>query len=350
MKLLCVPIHLFMKRLSRYFSSCFCLVLLILLGSCEEDRNTTSFNPTPVEIEIPSNFPSLVIPDNNPMTEEGIALGRKLFHDPILSGDNSQSCASCHAQEFGFSDENRFSEGIDGTVGNRNAMTLINLGTLEEQALEPVTNPIEMHDTWPNVESKLMSHPEYPELFYAAFGNSIIDSTQVVKAIAQFERTLISSNSKWDKVLRGEAELNSQEEAGMILFFSERGDCFHCHGTALLTDNLFHNNGLDSEFSDLGLGRVTRDENDHGKFRTPTLRNIAFSGPYMHDGRFSTLREVIDFYSEGVQWSPTIDPLMKRVDNGGIQLGELEKQDLIAFLHTLSDTTFITNTEFDNPL
>lgn len=321
-----------------------------------------TWDPTPYQLEIPPGFPDMEIPEDNPMTVEGVQLGRRLFYDPILSADNTQSCASCHNQVFSFTDNgSRFSTGIDGIEGTRNSMAVINVGwmdtffwdgrdaSLEEQALEPIPNPIEMHQSWPDAVDKIKNHPQYPDLFFDAFGTREIDSMHVVKAIAQFERTMISSDTKWDRYLRGEYELTQAESKGFEIFFTEKGDCFHCHSTILYTDNLFHNNGLDSEFTDKGLFDVTVNENDIGKFKTPTLRNVEFTAPYMHDGRFETLEEVIDFYSEGLQFSPTIDPLMKNVNQGGIQLTDDEKQSLIAFIKTLSDTTFINNPEFSNP-
>lgn len=320
----------------------------------------TSVNPktpTPYELMLPNRFPSPTIPENNPLTEEGVQLGRMLFYDNILSGDNTQSCSSCHSQETGFSDENRFSIGIDGKKGIRNSPTLINVmwtspffwdgrtETLELQAIEPVKDPIEMHQKWVDALSKLQKSENYPSLFNAAFQTENITTELVTKAIAQFERTLISANAKFDRP----QEFNDQEKRGELIFFTEKGDCFHCHSSRLLTDNKFHNNGLDANFSDLGRGKVTGIANDNGKFKTPTLRNIAFSAPYMHDGRFQTLKEVIDFYSEEIQFSETIDPLMKNVHQGGIQLSEQEKEDLIAFLNTFSDIEFLNNPDFSSP-
>lgn len=328
----------------------------------ESANNKEPWNPSPYELAIPQGFPDMVIPADNPMTEEGVILGRMLFYDPILSADNTQSCASCHAQDFSFTDNGRkLSVGIDGTEGFRNSMSLLNAGwirghnwdgsaeTLEEQAFEPVTNPVEMHNTWPQAVAALKAHEIYPDLFFNAFGTRYIDSTHVVKALAQFERTLISGNSKWDRYLRGEVQLSITETKGFEVFFTEKGDCFHCHTTILFTDNEFHNNGLDSIFTDRGLYEVTGNPNDIGKFRTPTLRNLVYTAPFMHDGRFETLEEVIDFYSEGLKFSPTIDPLMKNVNQGGVQLTQEEKESLIAFIKTLTDTTFVNNPEFSNP-
>ena len=351
----------------------FTKVILLILGisiftnSCKDEDPIPqppgeTWNPTPYELNIPQGFPDMNIPADNPMTVEGVDLGKRLFYDPILSADNTQACASCHAPAFSFTDNGKqFSEGIDGISGTRNAMSVINAGwmpslfwdgrrvSLEDQALEPVTNPIEMHQSWPEAMSKLNVHPDYPDLFFDAFGTREIDSILVTKAIAQFERILISSNSKYDRYLRGEVQLSQAESKGFEIFFTEKGDCFHCHSTILYTDNLFHNNGLDAEHIDKGLYDVTGNENDIGRFKTTTLRNIEFTAPYMHDGRFETLEDVIEFYSHQVQWSATIDPLMKKVDQGGVQLTADEKQYLLAFLKTLSDTTFINNPDYADP-
>ena len=319
-----------------------------------EDQSCNYFSTTPFIIETPSGFPDMNIPTNNPTTVEGVALGKKLFHDKILSGNGMQACASCHLQPAAFSDPNQFSTGIDGLIGDRNASAIVNVGwnnnlnwdgsaiTLEEQAFEPITNPIEMNDTWINVENKLNADGEYPTLFKNAFNIDYIDSNHVVMAIAQFERTLISANSKFDKFLRGETQLTASELGGYAIFNSEKGDCFHCHGTQMFMDNLFHNNGLDPEpFTDLGLGKITNNVSDNAKFKTPTLRNIEFSAPYMHDGRFSTLEEVVEHYNSGGEYSITVDPLMKKL-GVGLQLTNQEKQDLVAFLKTLTDSNFIT--------
>ena len=316
-------------------------------GSC--------INTNPLIINIPQGFPNMNIPFNNPTTIEGVSLGKKLFNDKILSKDNSISCSSCHIQSSSFSENNQFSIGVEGLSGNRNASAIINVGwnntfnwdgsatSLEEQVFEPVTNPLEMNNTWSNVELKLNSHDQYPELFKQAFNTDYIDSTHVSMAIAQYERTLVSSNSKFDKYLKGELQLSNSELSGYAIFNSEKGDCFHCHGTQMFMDNLFHNNGLDLEpFNDIGLAEITKNSNDNGKFKTPTLRNIEFTSPYMHDGRFSTLEEVIEHYNSGGNYSITVDPLMKKL-GVGLQLSNEEKEDLIAFLKTLSDSVFVNN-------
>ncbi len=336
-------------------------------GTCEYNN----YNPTPYELSIPPLFNQYILPPliplENPTTIEGVQLGRKLFYDPILSGDNSQSCASCHNQSNAFTDPNQFSSGIDGILGSRNAMPIFNVAwnydenffwdgrasSVENQAFSPVTNPIEMHETWPNAVDKIQNHNEYPGLFYQAFGTEIIDSILVTKAIAQFERTLISSNSKFDKFLNNEISLSPSEISGFNIFMDENGgDCFHCHGdptNPLWTDNLFHNNGLDAAFIDEGLGAISGNPNDIGKFKTPSLRNLIFTAPYMHDGRFSTLDEVIMHYSTGLVFSSTIDPLMKNISQGGAQLNPQEIIDLKSFLLTLTDSSFISNPNFSQP-
>lgn len=331
-------------------------------GICDEDE----FVGTPYDLVIPSSLPPMSIPEDNPLTIEGVELGRMLFYDPILSGDGTQACASCHMQSAGFTDAARFSTGIDGIQGQRNAMVAFNLAwsptlfwdgrasSLEHQAFEPVVNPIEMHDTWVNAAIKLNAHSEYPLLFKQAFDVDVIDSTTVVKAIAQFERTLISGNSKWDKWLRGEVILTEQELKGWDLFNLdgpiEGADCFHCHAAPHFTDFTFHNNGLDSDadFTDMGLYEFTGNNYDKAKFKTPTLRNIEVSGPYMHDGRFETLEEVVEHYNFGGHASSTVDPLMKNIGEG-LLLSSEDKEALIAFLRTLTDQEFLNNPDFSNP-
>ena len=225
--------------------------------------------------------------------------------------------------------------------------------SLEAQILEPVVDPIEMHNTWQNAAASLQTDANYPAMFEEAFGTQTIDSTLVTKAIAQFIRTMISGNSKFDRYLAGTEELTPQELSGLNVFLDEsQGDCFHCHGNPnnpLWTDNIYHNNGLDETITDRGRGDVTGDPREFGHFRSPSLRNLSFTAPYMHDGRFATIDEVINHYSEGLVYSETIDPLMKSVDQGGVQLSEQQKADLKAFLLTLDDPSFISNPDFQNP-
>ena len=341
--------------------------VFFLLTSCSS-KEEEIYTPVPYNLEIPALFADKliapIIPADNLLTKEGVALGKKLFFDTILSGDETQSCASCHSPQKSFTDQQPFSVGVAGNSGTRNAMPLFNLAwnfderfawdgkelSLERQALEPVSNPVEMHSDWKKIGKKLAASSKYKDLFLQAFGSSIIDSTSITKAIAQFERTLISGNAKFDKYLRGETTLTAEEQNGFDVFMDEsKGDCFHCHGSdnnPLWTDNKFHNNGLDHTFTDLGFGAVTGDPNDNGKFKSPSIRNLVFTAPYMHDGRFATLEEVINHYSEGLKKSSTIDPLMKKVNEGGIRLSLEEKTNLKAFLQTLSDYDFVRNPAF----
>ncbi len=343
------------------------LLSFFLLMNCASEE-VELYKPIPYILKVPKLFTDKlippVIPANNLLSEEGVLLGKKLFFDKILSANGTQSCSSCHSPTNAFTDNLQFSEGIDGNSGTRNSMPLFNLAWnfderfawdgkeygLENQALEPVSNPIELHNNWQNVAQKLQDHSEYPTLFFEAFGVSTIDSTSVTKAIAQFERTIISGNSKFDKFLNGNTTLTSEEKNGFNVFMDEaKGDCFHCHGNnnnPLWTDNKFHNNGLDSNFSDLGLGAVTGDPADNGKFKSPSIRNLAFTAPFMHDGRFTTLEEVINHYSEGLKPSLTIDPLMKKVNQGGVNLSKKDKADLKSFLLSLSDFDFINNAAY----
>ncbi|KAA3652218.1 MAG: cytochrome-c peroxidase [Bacteroidetes bacterium] len=357
--------------------------IIIFLSCCKKDDNSDIINnqkqddpitQTPYVLSLPQHFVYIdppQIPVDNPLTVEGIALGKKLFFEKKLSKNNVLSCASCHKPEDAFNDKGlALSIGVDGTPGLRNAMPLFNLAfnktfpdhgsfnwhgaklTIEQQAFGPVTDKLEMVETWPNVVSKLQNDPAYPPLFEKAFNTPIVDSNLVVKAIAQFERTLISGNSKADNEIKkrngiaytGQA-LNAQEKRGYELFIGEgKGDCMHCHGifpNPLWTDFEFRNNGLDAN-PDSGLAQVTKRASDVGKFKTPSLRNLVFTDPYMHDGRFQTLEEVVDFYASGIQSSPTIDPTMLKNRN----LTPAEKVDLIAFLKAITDSTFVTNPAF----
>lgn len=323
------------------------LVLILLLAGCNNTSDPLqpikAYHPTPYKIEVPDNFPALYVDENNPLTVEGVALGRMLFYDSILDQDRSRACASCHLQQQSFS--------LDST----NSLAHINLGWNTaflwngqiEGSLEDIMY-FEVAEFFKTNLANLNNHPIYAGLFKKAFGVDVITHQEAAYALAQFERSMISGNSKWDKYLRGEASLSQAELQGYELFFTEKGDCFHCHGTILFTDGLFHNNGLDLN-PQPGREEITGDQNDVGKFKSPTLRNIMLTPPYMHDGRFSTIAEVIDFYSEGVNWSPTIDPLMKKVGQGGVHLNQQEKNQLIAFLMTLTDTTYTTDTIFSNP-
>lgn len=304
---------------------------LLALFSCKPQPEEP-FQPTPYQLPQPLFFPTQTnIPADNPMTEEGVALGEKLFFE-------ERSCVTCHHKEHSFE------MGPEGTLDHlgtpHTMLPLINLvwnttglgwkgnvATLEDMVLAAYTDPLEINTDTAEVVRRLQQSTTYPELFKKAFGTDEISFILVEKAIAQYVRSLIFCDSKFDRYLRGEEQLSQDELNGYLLFVTEEGgDCFHCHGggsNALFTTNLRYNNGLDAE--------------DHGEFKAPTLRNIALTAPYMHDGRFTTLDEVIDFYSEGVQYSEQISPLMHHVMQGGVQLTDQEKQQLKAFLNTLTD-------------
>ncbi len=333
------------------------------------------YDPTPYPLVTPANFPPMVVPPDNPITVRGVELGRYLFYEERLSGNNTQSCAGCHAPANAFSDApNAFSLGIDGLQGRRNSMALMNLGwetsffwdgrkpTLEQQVLMPVIDPVEMHEAWPNAVAELQADSAYRALFIRAFNTDVIDSTLVAKALGQFLRTMISANSKVDKVARGEAVFTQEEQRGFILTQLEGGDpaagqggqwgadCFHCHTHAggLFTNGQFENNGLDSVFTDMGRFEVTGDPLDRAKFKVPSLRNVALSGPYMHDGRFATLEQVVEHYNSGGKPSETISPFMKYTQ-GGLQLPASDKAALVAFLNALTDHDFVNDPRFQDP-
>ena len=344
------------------------LALPVLIGiGCSKDVSLTpeppsNSGPTPYTLTIPAGFPSMIIPADNPMTLEGIALGRRLFYEPLLSGDNTLACGSCHNQQFGFTDnQSQFSDGIDFIEGTRNSMPIMNLGwerdflwdggasDLESQAVGPIENTIEMHETLQNALAELNAHPEYPALFKKAFGSDIINTTNLVKAIAQFERTVISGNSRFDKYMKQETSLTEQEIRGMNVFTDfQKGDCGHCHVLgSTFTDYEFKNNGLDLVSVDEGRGRITLIASDYGKFKTPSLRNIGLTGPYMHDGRFSSLEQVLNHYNTGILAHPNLDPLLAEAIPGRMTAQDI--QDIIAFLHTLTDEEFLTNPDFKKP-
>ncbi|MFC0777024.1 cytochrome-c peroxidase [Flavobacterium sp. HJSW_4] len=316
-------------------------------------------------VAVPDNFPAFIDSKANPLSKDGIALGKKLFFDKRLSGDNQVSCATCHQQNLAFSDGFALTRnGISGNALERNSPALINLAwagnglfwdggsnNLESQAFAPLAHQDEMHQNLTELIEELNGDAHYPRLFKIAFGRAV-NQADIVKAIAQFERTLISADSKYDKYVRGEpgGEMDENELSGLRM---AEQFCFSCHATPLLTDNLYHNNGIDNDFTDdtelmskRGRARITHNSNDLGKFRTPTLRNVEKTGPYMHDGRFTSLQEVVEHYNSGVLASTTLDPLLQQDKKPGISLSEIEKKQLIAFLKTLTDYKFLNNRRF----
>ena len=348
----------------------FALISTVMVG-CRKDPAmedaTGSTGPTPLELNIPdwalAQIHPLNIPADNPTTVEGVALGRRLFYEKALSDNYTMSCASCHQQAHAFTDPLRFSVGTDGSMGTRNSMSVQNTlwdnfffwdgraASLEQQALGPVKNPIELRNTWPVVEQRIRLLPEYPELFRAAFGSTDIDSVRITKAIAQFERTLLSFGSRFDRYhYEGDSSaLNAQEKRGRSLFLND-GHCAQCHALPNFQDNALRNIGLDITPPDDGLAAVTGISTDRGKFKNTTLRNIALTAPYMHDGRFETLEQVVAFYADSVEGStPNLDNHMNVFLNGTVDLDAQDQADLVAFLRALTDSAFVTNPAFSDP-
>lgn len=348
------------------------LLIPLLWSACKDEEPPPEDQPenTAYNFAKPGGFPKPPFPENNPPTVEGVMLGRMLFYDPILSADSTQSCADCHNQELAFTDHGEaLSTGIRGLKGKRNSMPIFNLVwnrrffwdgrafSLTHQALMPIQDPLEMDESLENVELKLNRSSLYKEQFRKAFGDEVISSQRVSQALEQFMNIIVSGNSRFDRHLRGEVELNESEKLGMQLFLAEfdpdkpenRGaDCFHCHSNTLFSNFQFMNNGLDSVFTDLGLAEVSGRDADKGKFKVPSLRNVEVSGPYMHDGRFESLEEVVDFYNSGVQESSTLDPNMHAIKDG-IGLTAIEKKALVDFMKTLTDQVYLTNPEYSNP-
>ncbi len=309
---------------------------------------------TPVQIKVPLGLPPVVIPADNPPTAETIALGRRLFYDPILSADRSVSCASCHSPQFGFADSRPFSEGVGKKTGSRHSPPVVNAAyfkvqfwdgrapTLESQAEGPVQNPVEMANTLVTVEQRLNADPSYRQQFAEAWGARPITYEMVEKSIASFERTVISGNSPFDRWRYGHDKkaVSDAVKRGFLVFTSKKkGDCASCHTVgekyALFTDNQFHNVGVGvnaGEFTDVGLYAVTHNEADKAKFKTPCLRNIAQRAPYMSDGSLKDLKQVIDFYIGAGNSNPNLDPKIHVLDF----LSGQERADLQAFLNSLT--------------
>ena len=377
-----------------YFSSHFRVsailisTILMLQASCSKPEPEKPYEPTPYIIDIPFAFPTnLNIPTDNPMTIEGVELGRYLFYDGRLSGrthpDSLMTCATCHRQERSFEagiDHPDFPGGhpigISGLKTHHFMLPMVNLvwnysgygwnGFLyPENPIEDLRNiedfvrlaviaKDEIDGDTTRVAALFQTIPGYPELFGKAFGSDKITFSNIERAIAQFVRTLISANSKFDRYMRGTEQLSQSELNGYVLFTTEEGaDCFHCHGgfgNPLFTTHLFYNNGKDTVFTDpMDRFMITNDPMDIGNYKASTLRNIELQAPYMHDGRFATLEEVIDYYSHYVQWSPSISPLMHHVNRGGVQLIPSEKEDLLNFIKALRDDEFLVNPDFAKP-
>jgi len=341
---------------------------------------------TPYPFQMSATFPIPDLPRDNPLTVERVTLGKTLFFDKQLSINNAQSCSDCHAPEKAFTDGRKTARGAEGGFGPRNSMPLFNLAwkneffwdgrakSLRDQVLRPIQNALEMHETLTNVVVKLQStrssrreealtekleigmslltsaatNEDYASLFTAAFGSPEITAEKISLALENYLLTLTSFDARFDRVLRGEGKFTAEEQRGFELFSTEydprRGqfgaDCFHCHGGPLFQSQSFANNGTDGAFTDIGREQVTGKASDRGRFAVPSLRNLTLTAPYMHDGRFATLEEVVEHYATGVKRSATLDPNLAKHPDGGVPLSAADKRALVAFLRTLTDAQF----------
>jgi len=330
---------------------------------------------TPYEFKMSATFPIPDLPRDNPLTVERVTLGKTLFFDKRASINDRQSCADCHSPDKAFTDGRRTARGAEGDLGTRNSMPLFNLAwkreffwdgrakSLREQVLQPIQNPIEMHQSLTNLVRKLgeqwpnPNSPDYHSLFTAAFGSPEITSEKIALALENYLLTLTSFDAKFDRVLRGEEKFTEEEQRGFELFSTEYdprqgqfgADCFHCHGGPLFQSQAFANNGSDGAFKDIGREKVTGKASDRGKFAVPSLRNIALTAPYMHDGRFRTLEDVVEHYSTGVVRSETLDPNLAKHPDGGVPLSAADKRALVAFLKTLTDEQYLAKSAPTGP-
>lgn len=329
-------------------------VLVILLSTvC-----LLSFRVKHKLFEVPKGWPKPAYDFNkNPLTEAKVELGRVLFYDPILSKDSTISCASCHSPFNAFTHvDHQLSHGIAGKIGTRNSPALMNLAWansfmwdgavnhLDVQALAPISNPLEMDEEIGHVVKKLQAIHEYRSMFYKAYGDSVITGEHTLKALSQFMLTLVSCNARYDSVKRGEAKFTEQEERGYAIY---KKNCAACHTEPLFTNEQFENNGLyvDETLNDIGRIKISRNAEDSLKFKVPTLRNLKYSYPYMHDGRFKNLGQVLNNYIMGLQHTPALSKELQK----GIYLNDDEKFDLLVFLYTLNDKDFISNPKFGYP-
>jgi len=312
---------------------------------------------TALAFRVPPGFPQPALPSDNPLTVEGVALGRRLFTDRRLSTGGGQSCASCHAPDHAFSDSVALSLGVAGKPGKRNGMPLFNLAwspaytwdggkpRVRDQALSAMTGPLEMNANLPTVVAALSRDPDVRTRFEAAFGTDEVTAVRIGLALEQYLLTIVSADSRFDRAARGQAVLTPEERRGFRLFVTEydpargrRGaDCFHCHGGALFSDYEYRSNGLEMRSADPGRGGVTGQSYDAGRFKTPSLRNVALTAPYMHDGRFATLDDVVAHYDHGVRRGPNLDPNLAKHPAEGMHLGATDQKALVAFLRTLTD-------------
>jgi cytochrome c peroxidase len=338
------------------------LVVFILLWGCSKEETTEPDAPL-VLFEKPGTFPNTSYKmESNPISEDGFLLGKKIFFDGKLSRDGTISCAECHNQPYAFTHHGHAqSHGIDGQVGPRNAPALQNLAwgktffwdggvfDLDLFSLAPIENPVEMDEQIGNVLQKLRKDATYPPMFKKAFGTEDITTIRFLKSLSQFMLTLVSANAKYDQYKAGKTSFSAEEKAGLTLF-TEKG-CASCHPEPLFTDESFRSNGLQTDFFrnfvDTGRYRITELKEDKYKFKVPSLRNIEYTFPYMHDGRFISLEDVLDHYADGNMANlETLDPIFKQNTKRGIALTSKEKSQIIAFLKTLTDESFLKDKRF----
>ena len=329
-------------------------MFLLFLSSCDTEEMPPVMVVTPYEFDLPDGFPIPNISAEKALSQERIALGKKLFHDVRLSRDNTIACVSCHLQKDAFADHNPVSVGIEGRIGFRNSPTLVNVAyhpyffkeggnsSLESQAFGPIEHHDEMDFTTAGIIEKLQNDPEIEEMSYIAFGRKL-DNFVIVNALGAFQRTIISANSSYDDYFykNNTNALTDSEKRGLALFKSERTQCQKCHGGFDFSEYAIVNNGAYTNYEDAGLARITQDSADVGKFKVPTLRNVELTYPYMHNGEYPTLESVIEHYNQGGfnhrNQSEFIQPLNLTTD---------EKNDLIAFLKSLTDWELINNVAF----
>lgn len=363
--------------MNKYIRQTTSLLLVLFLVACSDDKENDDghglgLDNTPYVLTTGS-FPPPPIADDNPLTVQKVELGKILFYEKRLSLDNSMSCASCHRQEHAFSDTSRFSVGVHGLPGARQAMAVFNMAwnqngffwdgrapLLRDQSLMPIEDSLEMAEDLDNVIEKLSALKLYRNQFVRAFGSAEITEERMSHALEAFMNSITSVNSRYDAYLRGEIQLSAAEERGRLLFFQEYNpffpdqsgaDCAHCHSNINFENDLYMNNGLDGagSISDPGFGDVSGNPMDLGKMKVPSLRNIALTPPYMHDGRLNTLEEVVRHYNSGVQSSPSLDPALAMTLPDGLFLSDQDIDDVVAFLQTLTDQDLMTNPAFSDP-
>ncbi|MEZ5017992.1 MAG: cytochrome c peroxidase [Flavipsychrobacter sp.] len=336
------------------------LLILTGLSACKPDVdfNKATSTEEPVTFVIPQGWPQPFFNfENNALTQERFQLGRKLFYDGRLSRDNTISCGTCHQSGAAYAHaDHDLSHGIDDLLGKRNSPTIFNLAWstsffwdggvnhIESQPINPIQNPVEMDESLQNIIDKLNADSKYRKMFKDAWGTDLINSQRIFKSIAQFMGVMVSATAKYDKVMRNEAGVSftGAEQNGYNVF---KANCASCHKEPLFTDFSFRNNGLISgtgSNEDSGRAIITQKVEDLYKFKIPSLRNLGYSQPYMHDGRLATLDAVLNHYESGIHITPSLDPLLQN----GIKLTAQERSDLLAFLKTLDDEEFIKDTRF----